>query len=232
MLLSVNLMGRWVKWHDDWIRQNYLSYPSYQAMADGYNEAFNENISLSTIKNHCCIKLGLKKPRVNNRHYTEEQIEWLKVNLPKYGRNETCRMFNERFNECRTVRAMKTFTAMYGVKVNEDVWKKHVTENVNKDKLKNLPSCGLGGPNAQAPDGKWQYQNRVVYENEIGQIPKGHCVVHLDSNPLNCNASNLMAIPHKITSMMAGGNMYSEHPQITKTAITWCILADLLKDNQ
>lgn len=223
--------SRSVRWHDDWIRQNYLSYPSYEAMVRDYNRIFDDHVTKAGMNNHCRLKLGLKKPRMNCRHYTDEQIEWLKENLPKFGRNETCRMFNERFNESRTVRAMKSFTMMYGVKVNEEVWKAHVTYNVNKDKLKDVGTERIdhGRAVVKCEDGKWRYKNRIVYEQQNGRIPKGHCVVHLDNDPLNCKADNLMAVPHRIMSMMAGGDMYSEHPLITKTAIQWCVLADLLK---
>lgn len=225
-------MPKKVEWHDDWLSENYLNYESYTALRDAYNERFDETLSLSAVKNHMRLKLGIHKPRVNNRHYTEEQIEWLTEMLPKYGRNETCRMFNERFNETRTVRSMKSFTMMYGVKVEESVWKRHVTENVNKNRLKSIGTIRIdhGRPVIKLENGKWNYLNRTVYESEYGTLPKGYCVVHLDNDPTNCSAENLKAVPHKIMSMMAGGEMYSENPLITRTAITWCILADLLKD--
>lgn len=227
-------MPRKVDWHDDWLLANYLNYESYSALVDAYNKKFSEHLSLAGMKNHMRLKLGVHKPRVNNRHYTDEQIEWLKENLPKYGRNDTCRMFNEKFNESRTVRAMKSFTAEYGVKVDEDVWKRHVTENVNKNKLKDVGTIRIdhGRKVVKLPNGKWDYQNRVTYEKHYGKIPKGHCIVHLDSNPLNCDIDNLIALPRTIVSMLAGSGMNSTEPMITMTAITWCRLALALGINQ
>lgn len=223
--------SRSVKWHDDWIRQNYLSYPSYQAMVEDYNRIFDDHVTKAGMNNHCRLKLGISKPRENCKHYTEEQVEWLKENLPKYGRNETCRMFNERFNETRSVRSMKSFTVMYGAKVDDAVWKRNLSHNLNKDRLREVGTERIDHNRVmvKCEDGKWRLKNRVVYEQQYGELPKGYCVMHLDSNPLNCEASNLIAVPHKIMSMMAGGNKCSTEPIITKTAIRWCELADLLK---
>lgn len=227
-------MPRKVSWQDDWLSANYLHYESYTALTDAYNERFNESLSLAAVKNHMRLKLGIHKPRENCRHYTDEQIVWLTKNLPKYGRSETCRMFNERFNESRTVRAMKSFTTEYGVKVDESVWKKHVTENVNKNKLKDIGTVRIdhGRKMVKMSDGKWGYQNRVIYEARHGKIPKGYCIVHLDSDPLNCEAENLVCVPRAILSTLIGADLKSEHPSITKTALTWAELCNALKKGQ
>lgn len=209
-----------------------MTYESYQKLADDYNKLFGENITCQGIGNHCRYKLGLAKPRQKARHYTEEQIEWLKENLPKHGRKETCRMFNERFNETRTVRAMKTFSNYYGICIDREVWLQHVTENVNKNKLKQVGATHIhnGRPKIKVAMGeRWQYLNRVVYEQEHGAIPKDYCIVHLDNNPMNCDIDNLVAVPRSVLMTMTGANMKSEDPRITKVAITWCELKQALE---
>lgn len=222
--------ARHVDWHDDWIIANYLNYESYKDMVADYNKLFNDHVTRAGLKNHSLYKLGLHKPRVNNRHYTEEQIEWLTENLPKYGRKETCRMFNERFNESRSVRSMKSFTAMYGVKVDEQVWKGFATKNVNKNKLKEIGTERIdhGRPVVKVGGCDWRYKNRLVYEEAHGKIPKGCAVIHLDNDPLNCDISNLKAVPKDRLGALIAADMKSEIPQITEAGLLWLELGELL----
>lgn len=225
-------MARKVEWHDDWLSANCMTYESYKKLTDDYNELFDEHLSKSAIKNHCHYKLGMEKPRQNIRHYTEEQREWLAENLPKYGRKEACRMFNEKFGETRTVRAMKSFASNYGTHVNEDVWKRMATENVNKNKLREVGSIRIdhGRPMVKVGgEARWQFLNRVTYEKEHGKIPQGYCIMHLDNNPMNCDIDNLVAVERSVLMTMTGANLKSEFPEVTKVAITWCRLKQALE---
>lgn len=224
-------MPRKVEWHDDWISNNYQSYESYEAMVTDYNIIFNDNVSKAGLKNHTLYKLGLKKPRNNCRHYTEEQIEWLKEMLPKHGRKETCAMFNETFNESRTERSMKSFGMWYGIKVEEDGWKSRVTENLLKDKIKPIGTERVdnGYPMVKVADGDWRQKNRLIYEDVFGKIPEGYAIVHLDNDPTNCDIDNMMAVPRSLLSALIATNMKSEIPQVTKTAILWLQLNELIR---
>lgn len=222
--------ARHVDWHDDWIIANYLNYESYNDMVADYNILFNDHVTKAGMNNHCRYKLKLHKPRQNCRHYTDEQRAWLTENLPKYGRNETCRMFNERFNESRSVRSMKSFTAMYGVKVDEQVWKKHVVENANKNKLKEIGTERIdhGRPVVKVGGSDWRYKNRLVYEEAHGKIPKGCAIIHLDNDPLNCDIDNLKAVPKDRLGALIAADMKSEIPQITEAGLLWLELGELL----
>ena len=225
-------MSKRIQWHDEWLLKNCMEYGSYQKLTEDYNKLFGENVTHHGLANHCRYKLSLAKPRKHNRHYTEEQIEWLKENLPKHGRKEACRLFNERFGENRTVRAMKTFSNYYGILIDREVWLQHVTENVNKNKLKQVGATHIhnGRPKIKVAMGeRWQYLNRVVYEEAHGKIPKDYCIVHLDNNPMNCDLDNLVAVPRSILMTMVGGDMKSECPQITQSAILWCELKQALE---
>ena len=199
-------MPKRIQWHDEWLLENCMEYDSYQKLTEDYNKLFGESVTHHGLANHCRYKLSLAKPRKHNRHYTEEQIEWLKENLPKHGRKEACRLFNERFGENRTVRAMKTFSNYYGILIDREVWLQHVTENVNKNKLKQVGATHI-------------------------HIPKDYCIVHLDNNPMNCDLDNLVAVPRSILMTMVGGDMKSECPQITQSAILWCELKQALERN-
>lgn len=224
-------MPRHVDWHDDWIIDNYLHYESYEKMVADYNKLFNDHVTKPGMNNHCRLKLGINKPRVNNRHYTQEQIEWLTENLPKLGRKDACIAFNERFNETRTVRAMKSFTMMYGVKVNEDVWKRHVAWNANHDKIKPIGTERIdhGRPVIKVGGCDWRYKNRLVYEAEYGEIPDGYCVVHLDNDPLNCDIGNLRLVKRDMLSAIIAADWKSDIPRITESAILWMELNELIR---
>lgn len=225
---------RHVEWNDEWITENYLRYPSYKEMAKAYNEKFGTDIKPVGLKGHARNKLGIEKPRETHRHYTKEQIEFLKENYPKYGCGKTLEMFNKRFNETRTWSSMKNFGTCYGIHVDEKVaienklkpvrakGSKRAERNVGEVREEN------GRIVIKMPSGKWEQIGRGIWELNGREIPKGYSVIHLDGNVNNYNIDNLLAVPQKYVGLLQKYGMRSDSAEVTKTGVMWCKLYDAL----
>ena len=77
-----------------------------------------------------------------------------------------------------------------------------------------------------AEPNKWRLKQRVVYEEKYGMIPKGHVLIFLDRNPLNCSLDNLMLIPRSVLSRVNSNGILTEHQVINKSLL----LVETLKD--
>lgn len=78
----------------------------------------------------------------------------------------------------------------------------------------------------------WEREITLNYRKAYGEIPEGYMIVTLNGNKLDASPENLMAIPKSVAARMANGHgksMWSEFPEITKTAIKWCELQGAIK---
>lgn len=91
----------------------------------------------------------------------------------------------------------------------------------NKELIKRAPNEVEYLGRTYYKDGTGRYSigriqlSRVIWENEVGPIPKGYQIHHIDRNPTNNNLSNLLCVPAK------------EHCEIhkeiqTKEEKDWC----------
>jgi hypothetical protein len=69
-----------------------------------------------------------------------------------------------------------------------------------------------------------QPKRRVVWEQLHGEIPKDHCVICLDGNPMNCDPSNLYCMPIRFRPLLSKNNWWFGNAELTLTAIKWCEL--------
>ena len=81
-------------------------------------------------------------------------------------------------------------------------------------------------------DKRRQPKRRVVWEQLHGEIPKDHCIICLDGNPMNCEPSNLYCMPIRYRTMLAKNNWWFKSPELILTAIKWCELFCTLKDTK
>lgn len=223
------MTGYPTNYNDEWIRENYLSYPSYKELVAEYNNIFSTNLKLAAFKNHCRYKLNLVKPRKKCRHYTEEQVNWLKENYPKYGCSKTLSMFNKKFNETRSYSSMKNFGQQYGIKVDKNVAINNKVTNGGKPKRNIGDIRKECGRYVIKTENGWEFLSKNVYEKHYGQVPDGYLIKYLDNNPENNNIENLVAIPRSYIGLLSKYSLQSEFPEVTKTGIKWCDLYTLLK---
>ena len=223
-------MGRAIKWHDDWIREHISDGGSYEDLRKQYNETFDENVSRAGLKNHCRYTLGIQKPRENCRHYTNEQLQFLMENYEKMSNRELLILFNQKFNEHRTMSSMKNFGLQYGLKVNRDVRQKNrrrfIDQNGSKRKMKEAGAVRIesGRLVMKDSDGNWKSATRVIWEKEYGRVPDGYVVTALDGDCFNISLDNLACIPISYMGLLQKNGLRSENAEITKTGIKWCEL--------
>ena len=48
----------------------------------------------------------------------------------------------------------------------------------------------------------WTPKSRWVWQEEHGPIPKGHVILHLDGDPLNCDIENLECVPRAVLQIL------------------------------
>ena len=73
-------------------------------------------------------------------------------------------------------------------------------------------------------------KRRVVWEQLHGEIPKDHCIIHLDGDQMNCDPSNLYCIPTKFRPIISKNRWWFGNPELTLTAIKWCELHYAIKE--
>lgn len=67
-------------------------------------------------------------------------------------------------------------------------------------------------------------KRRVVWEQLHGEIPKDHCIINLDGNPMNCEPSNLYCMPIRFRPLLSKNKWWFGNAELTLTAIKWCEL--------
>ena len=77
-----------------------------------------------------------------------------------------------------------------------------------------------------------QPKRRVVWERLHGEIPKDHCIICLDGNPMNCDPSNLYCMPTRYRAILAQNKWWFGNAELTLAAIKWCELFYALKGEQ
>lgn len=73
-------------------------------------------------------------------------------------------------------------------------------------------------------------KRRVVWEQLHGEIPKDHCIICLDGNPMNCTPENLYCLPIRFRPLLAKNRWWFGNAELTRTAIRWCELYFTVKD--
>ena len=65
----------------------------------------------------------------------------------------------------------------------------------------------------------WQLKHRYIYEQHYGKIPKGYCVIFLDTNKKNFKLNNLQLVKIKEKLMMKNHHFLSLNKNVTKTGL-------------
>lgn len=230
--------GPAINWQDDWLNDHWSGARSYKELAELYNETFHINVSKSAIKNHCHYILGIQKPRKAQRRYTEEQLQFLKENYTKMGNRELLKLFNEKFNDTRTLSAIKNFGIIHGLKVDKEVRqnnrRKHLDRPGSKRATRKSGDIRIecGRPIMKDDDGNWKTAARVIWEKEHGTVPEGYVVTVLDGDCFNISPDNLACVPVSYMGLLQRHEFRSTNPEITKTGIIWCELLEALKEKE
>ena len=223
-----------IAWEDGWILEHIEKSGSYKNLMRLYNETFHTNVSLSAIKNHCVFVLGIQKPRENCRHYTDEQLQFLRENYERMSNRELLILFNEKFNETRTLHGIKNFGHWYNMEVDKDVRQKNRRAGLDQEGSRRATRKSgdirieCGRPIMKDDNGNWKSAAKVIWEKHNGLVPAGYAVIVLDGDMFNVDLENLACVPWAYLGLLQKHNLRSEHPEITKTGIKWCELKTIL----
>ena len=227
--------GPAIKWHDDWLNNHWSDARSYKELTELYTKTFDANVSVSGIKRHCRYILGIKKRRESQRPYTNEQLQFLKENYSKMGNKELLELFNEKFNESRTMSAIKNFGLYHNLRVDKEVRqqnrRKHLDQAGSKRATRKPGDIRIEGrrPVMKDDDGNWKTAAKVIWEKEHGSVPEGYVVTVLDGDPNNIDPDNIVCVPVSYMGLLLKHNLRSEDAEITKTGIVLCELIETMK---
>lgn len=228
-MAEIGKRGKDICWHEDWLIENYYSYPTAKACAEAYNKQFGTNIGQCVIT-HKCVKLGLI------RGYTDEQVEWLSENYPSNGLKKCTEMFNIHFNQHRTSEGIRRACEVNGIKVSQER-KQLACSSTQRHMPVGTIRTHKGYKEIKVSDdvGKhtknWMLLHQKIWEDHHGKLANDEVVVFLDGNKENCSIENLIAIPKSMQGVMCGYGLFSIEPTLTRANIEWCKLRQALIDN-
>jgi hypothetical protein len=71
---------------------------------------------------------------------------------------------------------------------------------------------------------RWRHKHKVVWEEVNGPIPRGYCLIFLDSNKQNISLGNLQLVTRKSLARLNQNNLITGNAELTRTGI---IIADI-----
>lgn len=170
--------------------------------------------------------------------YTEEQKQF----LLEYGADlptaDLTIALNNKFNCNHSAASVRTFAKRLGVRKSDKHYAAIRVKNgqpLGSIKIINGYKYIKVGFSKGGFYKNWRREIDIEYEKAYGDIPNGYMVVTLDNDKLNASADNLCAIPKSIAARMANGHgksLWSEFPEITRTAIKLCEFNETIKQLQ
>jgi hypothetical protein len=148
--------------------------------------------------------------------YTEEIVCFLRENAEGKTNKELCEMTNSHFGLAFTkqqIRSAKSINGITGAPRGNNNALPLLSETTHHGQTKIKISN-----NGKQSD-KWRSKQIWVWEQANGKIPKGHCLISLDNNPLNTNIENLMLVHMAVNLYLNTNGMKYNDPECTRTAV-------------
>ncbi len=186
-------------------------------------------------------------------NYTKEQIDFIEKNVVGIGNEKLTLQFNQRFGT--NLRTSQIKAAKHNRRLSSGLdgrfLKGHVTWNKG--------AKGLTGPNKTsfkkgltpynhlpvgsevidsdgyvkikiAEPNKWMFKHRLLWEEEHGKIPKGMCLIFMDSNKQNLELKNLRVVSRRELLILNRKGLISTDSNITESGLLIAKVLD--KSNQ
>ncbi len=180
------------------------------------------------------------------RKYTDEQTEFLVINVPGHSYKEIISLYFERFGVQLSLSQIKSFIGNRKLNTgrNGRFGKGHVPANKGKPgggweptqfkkghRPLNYRPVGSERVNVDgyveikvADPNKWKGKHTAVWEQHNGKIPKSHVVIFGDGNNRNFELNNLILVSRQQLLTLNRKNLIQNDAELTKTAV---IIADL-----
>lgn len=217
-----------IKWNDEWILSNRDKYYLHTEFHKAYCEEV-DNVTYIAFKSHIRRKFNFNSQAT----WTNDEKAFIRYNFPRMGGLKCSEAFKQKFGKCRSHRSIEAEARRQGLLVDEDV----VLANKNYSRrvpIGTIVDDGDGYLKIKTGVGSsgWERLHRHIYEKEHGSIPEGYKIVFLDGNKQNYDKDNLVAVPSSYLALMNNFKLKSSEPEVTKTAIKWCDLYELLKKEE
>lgn len=216
-----------------------------------FNERFGLNITktaMHSYKTNHKLKSGLPPGKHEPSRELQERRAFVAAHVEGRSNVELTELFNHHFGLNFTVKRMSTFKKNHGFTsgLTGHFEKGHIPFN------KGMKGLNIGGKETQFKKGhtplnyrpvgservsvdgyievkvadpnKWRLKHAVIWEEENGPVPKGHCLIFLDGNKLNVSLENLHLVTRKQLARLNQNHLISDIPELTKTGL---IIADI-----
>lgn len=195
-----------------------------------------------------------RNPKTIKRLFTPEQHEYLTQNVSGRKTIEIAQLMNDRFDLSIKQSQVKAYMANHGLKNGIDATFKKGRTPINKGTKGMFNVGGNSGsfkkgqmPKNYRPVGserieskqgyilikvqdegeqwdRWRPKHVWLWEKEYGPIPEKHILIFLDSNPQNCDLSNLKLITMAQNVRMNQNGWRFDNPEATEVGATLALL--------
>lgn len=205
-------MARYNTYSDEQVEFLKTNAPlmSRKELTERFNEKFGTDKSVRAIKSYCNAR-GYHSPF--DGRFKEGNVSW---------------QTGLRGDEFKSHYTEETFKRMTQQMIEGRKTKKIGDEIIKDGKPYVIVSTDYSLPH----DKRRQPKSRVVWERLHGEIPKDHCIICLDGNPMNCEPSNLYCMPIQFRTVLAKNQWWFGNAELTLAAIKWCELFYALKGLQ
>ena len=181
---------------------------SRKELTEQFNAKFGTDKSVRSIKSYCVA-----------RHYNASSNGRYKVGNVSWQTGLKGEEYKAHFTEETFQQSIKNM-----LEANK-------TKKIGDEIIKNGEPYIIVSVDYSLPhDKRRQPKRRVVWEQLHGEIPKDHCIINLDGNPMNCDPSNLYCMPTRFRPLLAKNKWWFGNAELTLTAIKWCELHYALKE--
>jgi hypothetical protein len=192
----------------DFMRQ-YAPEMSRKELAEFFNAFFGTAICLNTIKGWCA-RHKLPSPNGNGRFTSE--------NHPRWQEGLSSEEIKAHFSEESFA---KLLTPMLEANKKHKIGDEIIRHGV--------PYIVINEEYGHGIDHRIKLKSHYIWEQQYGEVPSDHMMIHLDNDPMNCEISNLRCIPKKYRSFLRHHDWWNAPAEVKDTALKWCELYYALK---
>lgn len=164
------------------------------------------------------------------KKYTQQQLDFLRVNAGQSTRKELLHKYNKRFQNPLTNQKLKSLCGYYGFKT---IPQPCISRNGNiyKACYDNGDRRNIHGGYIEIKiDDNWIRLHRLTWERVHGPVPAGHVLFFLDRNPKNCKISNLALLKKSELHWLNRHSLITNDSQLNLTAINIARLVTKLNE--
>ena len=189
-----------------------------------FNKRFKLNLNLKTLRGVCSYYR--LRNCVYHRHYTAEEIQFVRKNVRGRSYLEMMKMFNEHFGLNITFDQFETLMYKHKITNGVGIFKPgHVPANKGRRGIPSPKRSPLGTKRIISgyvemkvadPD-VWDRYHTVLWKkaNNKRKVPKGHVVIFADGNNRNFSLDNLLLVSRKELAVMNHLQLICNHKDLT-----------------